>query len=97
MVTSQTTPARSRCYEETKMRKLRMLLVAVVAAVPLAPVGAQASHPECEGEGCPPPHQCTIVTCPWMCQADLPVEIGPDVIYFHDRPLLGWVKDCQLV
>jgi hypothetical protein len=76
------------------MPKLRMLLVAVVAAMPLVPVAAQANHPECEGEGCPPDHCEPRVTCPFdTCRIDPPVEIGPDVIFFTDRPIL----DCNFV
>ena len=84
--------------KENDMRKLKMLLVVAVAAVPFAPVAAQASHPDCQyDETCAPPHECTILTCPFMCPVDLPVEIGPDAIFFHDRPLLGWITDCRLV
>lgn len=71
------------------MRKLRMLLVAAVAAVPLAPVAAQANHPECEGDGCPPRHCEPAVTCPFeMCRINLPIQIGPDVIFFDDGPII---------
>lgn len=79
------------------MRKIRTFLVAALTAVALAPVGAQASHPECEGEGCPPPHQCTVLTCPWMCNVGLPVEVGNDVIYFTDESPTAWIKECRLV
>lgn len=76
------------------MRKIRMLLVAAVAAAPLAPVAAQASHPDCAEETCPPADHCTGFYCPLLtCRVDPPVELSHDAIHFHERPVL----DCDPV
>jgi hypothetical protein len=63
------------------MRKIRMLLVASFAAVPLAAItaGPAAACPghACVGQG--------------ICWVNRPVTVTHDAIFFHDGPLVG----CQ--
>lgn len=59
------------------MRKVRMLLAAALAAVPLAAVTAQPAA------ACP-----THGGCGGACHLNAPVYVEGDTVYFSDRPLI---------